>query len=58
MYELRCRDAGFNCAGVVTGPTKEDVLKQAAAHARDVHKTEVTPAMAKQISGLIRQTSP
>jgi predicted small metal-binding protein len=58
MYELRCKDAGFDCAAVVTAPTKEDVLKQAAAHAREVHKTEVTPEMAKTISGLIRQTSP
>ena len=55
MYELRCKDVGFDCAGVVTGPTKEDVLRQAAAHARDVHKTEVTPELAKKVSGLIRE---
>lgn len=53
MYELRCRDVGFDCPGVVHGPTKEDVLRQAAAHAAEAHDTQVTPAMAEQVSALI-----
>lgn len=57
MYELKCRDVGFDCAGVVRGPTKEDVLKQAAAHASTVHHTQVTPEMAAKVSALIREQS-
>lgn len=53
MYELRCRDVGFDCPGVVHGLTKEDVLKQAAAHAAETHNTQVTPAMAEQVAALI-----
>lgn len=55
MYELRCKDVGFDCAGVVRGATREVVLQQAAAHAAQVHQTEVTPEMATQVSGLIRE---
>lgn len=54
MYELRCRDVGFDCAGVVRGATQELVLQQAAAHAAQVHHTVVTPELAKQVAGLIR----
>ena len=55
MYELRCREVGFDCAGVVRGATKEVVLQQAADHAARIHQTEVTPELAKKVSGLIRE---
>ncbi len=55
MYELRCRDVGFDCPGVVHGATKEDVLKQAAEHAADVHSTQVTPALAEKVSAHIHR---
>jgi predicted small metal-binding protein len=54
MFELRCRDVGFDCAGVVRGATKDEVLQQAAAHARDVHGTVVTPELAVKVTALIR----
>jgi predicted small metal-binding protein len=54
MFELRCRDVGFDCAGVVRGATKDEVLQQAAAHAAEVHGTAVTPEMAATIAALIR----
>ncbi len=37
MKELNCRHVGFDCDGVVTGETDEDVLAQAAEHAKEVH---------------------
>ena len=55
MFELRCRDVGFDCAGVVHGSTKEDVLKQAAAHTTQVHTTPVTLAMAAKAATRIRE---
>ena len=55
MFELRCKDVGFDCHGVITGITKEEVLKQAAAHAVEVHHTEVTAEMAAKVAALIRE---
>jgi predicted small metal-binding protein len=54
MFQLRCRDVGFDCPGVVRGATKEDVLQQAAAHAAEVHGTTVSPELAAKVSGLIQ----
>lgn len=55
MFELHCKDAGFDCGGVVRGATKKDVLLAAAAHAKKEHDTEVTPEMAAKIETLIRE---
>jgi predicted small metal-binding protein len=55
MYELRCRDVGFDCAGVVRGATKDEVLQQAAQHAAQAHQTTVTPDLAAKVSALIRE---
>jgi len=55
MFELKCKDAGFDCPEVVRGATKEDVMKQAAAHASQVHGVEVTPEMATKVESLIRE---
>ena len=55
MYELRCSDVGFDCPGLVRGATKEAVLKQAAAHAAEVHGTQVTPALAEKVAALIHR---
>lgn len=35
--ELRCGDVVPGCDGVVAGATRQDVLDQAAVHARDAH---------------------
>jgi predicted small metal-binding protein len=55
MKTLKCRDVGFDCDAVVQAETEEEVLQQAAIHAREVHNTEVTPEMAEQIKPLIRE---
>lgn len=54
MKTLRCRDAGFDCEKEIHADTEEEVLKQAAEHARKVHNVNVTPELASQIKGLIR----
>jgi predicted small metal-binding protein len=53
MRELRCRDVGFDCDAVVHAETDEEILAQAAAHAKEVHNVEVTPQQAEQIATLI-----
>jgi len=37
---LRCSDVGFECDGVILAETEEEVLKQAAEHAKSVHNLE------------------
>jgi len=54
MKTLKCSDVGFDCQAVVTAETVEEVLAQAAAHAKEVHGVEVTAEMAKEIAGKIQ----
>ena len=35
--ELNCSDVGFDCPDVIRGETEDDVMAQAAVHARDAH---------------------
>ena len=53
MKELRCRDVGFDCDAIVHAETEEEILAQAAAHAKEVHNVDVTPEQAEQIAKLI-----
>lgn len=55
MKTLRCRDAGFDCAQEISADSEEEILQQAAVHARSDHNVEVTPEMATQIKSLIRE---
>lgn len=55
MKRLNCRDAGFDCEGEIRAATEEEVLQQAAEHARTAHNLEVSPELAEQLKGLIRQ---
>lgn len=52
---LRCRDIGFDCDAVVRAASEEEVLEQAAAHAKTVHGVEVTPEIAEQVKAAIRE---
>lgn len=47
MKILHCRDAGFDCEGVIRANSEEEVLNQAAQHAQEVHGVSVTPEMAE-----------
>lgn len=55
MKTLHCRDAGFDCEGVIKAATDEEVLAQAAVHAHDVHGVQVTPELANQLRTLIKE---
>ncbi len=54
MKTLRCRDVGFECEQKIRAETDDEVMRQAADHARTAHNVEVTPEMATQIRTLIR----
>lgn len=49
MKTLKCSDLGFNCEQVIRAKTVEEVMQQAADHARTVHKVEVTEEQAAAI---------
>ena len=55
MKTLHCADAGFDCKAVIHAETDEEVLTQAAEHAKTVHGLAVTPELAEQIKGLIKE---
>ncbi len=55
MKTLHCSDAGFDCKAVVQAETVEEILAQAAEHAKTVHGVSVTPELAEQIKGLIKE---
>ncbi len=55
MLELRCRDVGFDCAGVIRAEREDEVLREAAAHARAQHGLiQLDEAMVQQIRSRIR----
>lgn len=53
MKTLQCSDAGFNCKAVIHATTIEEVLEQAAVHAKKEHGVAVTPELAQQLKTLI-----
>jgi predicted small metal-binding protein len=55
MKELRCRDVGFDCEGVIRAESDEEVLRQAAQHARTAHGlTQLDDATTRRIRSQIR----
>ncbi|HEX2218230.1 MAG TPA: DUF1059 domain-containing protein [Gemmatimonadales bacterium] len=53
--QLRCRDIGLNCDFEARADTEEELLRQAAAHARDTHQiTEISPELANRVRTAIR----
>lgn len=55
--ELHCRDLGFDCEGVVVADSDDEVVAQAAQHAREVHGMSDEqlgdPAFAEQVRSQI-----
>jgi predicted small metal-binding protein len=55
LKELKCRDLGFDCEGVIKAATEKEVLKQAAEHARTVHDIqELTDDIIAKVRSAIR----
>ena len=54
MKTLHCRDAGFNCEGIIRGNSEGEVLNQAAQHALEVHGVSVTSELAEKLKTLIK----
>jgi predicted small metal-binding protein len=53
--ELRCRDVGLDCDYQARGNSEDEVLRQAAEHARSVHQIqEMPPELAAKVKAAIR----
>ncbi|MFZ0293467.1 MAG: DUF1059 domain-containing protein [Candidatus Sulfotelmatobacter sp.] len=52
---LRCNDVVGSCDFVARGESEQDILQQAAEHARSAHQVnEVTPELAEKVRSAIR----
>ena len=52
---LRCRDVGLDCEGELRGQTEEDILRQAAEHAQNVHNIrDMSPDLVQKVRAAIR----
>lgn len=53
---LRCRDVGMDCEFQAHGKTDEEVIRQAAQHARDKHGvTTMTPDLQAKVKSAIKE---
>ncbi len=56
--ELRCRDVGFDCDGVIRADTMEEALQMAAQHAREAHGLEqITPEVLAKVKEAVRDAA-
>jgi len=52
---LRCSDVGFECEGVIRAETEEEVMQQAAEHAKTVHDVqELTDEIVQKVKAAIQ----
>lgn len=57
MLTLECRELFEGCPGRIEAETEEEVLRQAAAHARDAHGVEsVDDATVEQLKAAMRRS--
>lgn len=55
LLEMKRRNVGFDCGFVAKGETEQDILQQAAEHARSVHNiNEITPEIAERVRATIK----
>lgn len=52
---LGCRDLGMNCDFEAHGTSDEEIMRQAAAHARQAHQiADTPPELAAKVQAAIR----
>ena len=53
---LRCRDVGLDCTGELRGETEEEIMRQAAEHARSAHNIgDMPPDLVQKVRAAIRE---
>ncbi len=56
MKTLACGEIMPGCAATFSGPSEDEILQQAGAHAVEVHGLEVTPEVAELVRSHIRDS--
>jgi predicted small metal-binding protein len=52
---IHCKDAGFECEGVLKADSEEEVLKMAAEHAKKIHGvSQLSDEMVQKVKAIIR----
>ncbi|MBT3142098.1 DUF1059 domain-containing protein [Phaeobacter gallaeciensis] len=51
---LKCKDLMPGCDFIAKGETTQDVLQQAAIHAKEVHGIDLTPVLIEQVKLVIK----
>ena len=54
MKVMQCADLMPGCDFKAMGETEDDILKQAAAHAKEAHGLDVTPELAEKVKSVIK----
>jgi predicted small metal-binding protein len=55
MKSLHCADLGSSCDFVARAETEDDLMRQVADHAKNVHgMNEIAPEMKEKVKGAIR----
>ena len=56
-YQIACGDVMTGCAATFEADTKDELMQQVVAHAREDHGVEeVTPEVAEAVEGAIKET--
>ncbi len=56
MKTVKCRDVGVDCDFEARGQTDQEVLRDAAEHARSAHgMKEIPPELAAKVKAAIRE---
>lgn len=51
---MKCGDLMSGCEFEARGETTDEILQQAAAHAKEVHDLDVTPELAEKVKSVIK----
>ena len=51
---MKCGDLMPGCDFVATGETEEDILKAAAAHAKEVHNMDASPELVEMVKSVTK----
>lgn len=55
--KVHCKDLGFDCDGIVTGETEEEVLEKVASHAKEAHNlTEISDEVVAKVRSVMKET--
>src|SRR5262245_30395480 len=54
MKHIACHDLGFDCNHEIHAETEQELLKQVAEHAVNVHRLQVTPTIVEQVKSVIK----